>query len=454
MDDIEIQHAQALAEQQSLLIDSVPIQVWFFTNSHTYGRVNKSYLDFLGKSKKEVEFQNLENILPPKVANECKQSNRSVFESKETICSESWIPDSKGHRRLIKMIKEPRFDKNGNILSIMCFGIDITENKKTEIILSQNEKNFRTFIETIDDIVVVGKPEGQIIYSNPTATAKLGYSFDEFRAMRILDMHPEFVRKEAVTILSEMFNGKRDTCPLPLIHKNGTIVPVETRAWAGTWNGADCIFGISKDLSKEQEALQKFDRLFKMNPALMVVSRIPDRVLVNVNDAFLKVLGFSVDEVIGKTSAELGLFVDDEEQKRVAHMLSEYGSIRDLDFRIKTKAGDIRDGLFSGELIESQGVKYFLTVMIDITERKQAEAERQKTIQELSNAIAEIKTLRGIVPICASCKRIRDDKGFWDQVETYVAKHTEAQFSHAICPDCMKELYPSLCKDKGGTPNK
>lgn len=63
-------------------------------------------------------------------------------------------------------------------------------------------------------------------------------------------------------------------------------------------------------------------------------------------------------------------------------------------------------------------------------------------IDELRQALDQIKTLRGIVPICASCKKIRDDQGYWNQVEVYLRDHTEAEFSHSICPECMKKLYP------------
>ena len=66
------------------------------------------------------------------------------------------------------------------------------------------------------------------------------------------------------------------------------------------------------------------------------------------------------------------------------------------------------------------------------------------TIEELRHALAEIKTLRGIVPICAGCKKIRDDQGYWNQVEVYVEDHTEAQFSHGLCPECSRRLYPGL----------
>mgnify|MGYP001244480900 CR=1 FL=1 len=73
-------------------------------------------------------------------------------------------------------------------------------------------------------------------------------------------------------------------------------------------------------------------------------------------------------------------------------------------------------------------------------------------IEELRHALDQIKTLRGIVPICASCKKIRDDKGYWSQVEVYVRDHTEAQFSHGICPECMTQLYPEFAQDDGNEP--
>ncbi len=73
-----------------------------------------------------------------------------------------------------------------------------------------------------------------------------------------------------------------------------------------------------------------------------------------------------------------------------------------------------------------------------------AERERDKLIRELQDAMANIKILRGLLPICASCKKIRDDKGYWNQLETYILKHSEAEFTHGICPDCMQKLYSGV----------
>jgi hypothetical protein len=80
----------------------------------------------------------------------------------------------------------------------------------------------------------------------------------------------------------------------------------------------------------------------------------------------------------------------------------------------------------------------------EIEERKRAEAECEVVIAELRDVLSNVKHLRGLLPICASCKRIRDDHGYWNDVEEYIRKHSEADFTHGICPDCAKKLYPGI----------
>ena len=78
---------------------------------------------------------------------------------------------------------------------------------------------------------------------------------------------------------------------------------------------------------------------------------------------------------------------------------------------------------------------------IEITQKKKLEKEKEKMIEKLSKALDEIKTLKGIVPICAGCKKIRDDQGYWNQLESYIEKHSDAAFSHGMCPDCLEGFY-------------
>jgi AmiR/NasT family two-component response regulator len=78
----------------------------------------------------------------------------------------------------------------------------------------------------------------------------------------------------------------------------------------------------------------------------------------------------------------------------------------------------------------------------DLMELRRLNTELQFHKEELEKALAEIKTLRGILPICSHCKKIRDDKGYWNQIESYIRDHSEAEFSHSVCPDCLKKHYP------------
>lgn len=86
----------------------------------------------------------------------------------------------------------------------------------------------------------------------------------------------------------------------------------------------------------------------------------------------------------------------------------------------------------------------FVNSLWGILQRKRAEEERENLIQDLKKALAEVKTLSGLLPICSSCKKIRDDKGYWKQIEAYIRDHSEAEFSHGICPECAQRLYPDI----------
>lgn len=88
---------------------------------------------------------------------------------------------------------------------------------------------------------------------------------------------------------------------------------------------------------------------------------------------------------------------------------------------------------------------------LDITRRKEAELDRERLILSLERALEVVKVLRGIIPICMGCKRIRDDQGYWQQLEAYLQEHSDAQFSHGLCSECRRRLYPELEDDRNGS---
>lgn len=172
--------------------------------------------------------------------------------------------------------------------------------------------------------------------------------------------------------------------------------------------------------------------------------------VISQNLAIFKTFGYEL------TDLEIGLngfqMIIPEDQERLAENVrallsgekkgpSEYTGLR-------------KDGstfpvlIFTSVIMQDEKPQGFRGAILDLTEQKQAEAERERLIFELKQALSEIKTLSGLLPICSSCKKIRDDRGYWNQIENYIESHSDASFSHSICPDCARRMYPEFYKEK------
>ncbi len=121
-----------------------------------------------------------------------------------------------------------------------------------------------------------------------------------------------------------------------------------------------------------------------------------------------------------------------------------------VEYRILHVDGSVRWVSERGQgIFDEDGQVLWIDGMIfDITERKNLEKEREVMIRELTDALNKVKTLRGLLPICSNCKKIRDDKGYWNQIEEYIKEYSDAEFSHSICPECAQKLYPEFYKKK------
>lgn len=285
--------------------------------------------------------------------------------------------------------KGPVRNALGEVIGLFGIARDISERKLLEERLREQEANLRNLIETTSDLIVVATLEGAILFTNARFRDRLGYSREDLATMHLLGLHPPGMRREAEAIVVEMLGGERSVCPLPLLSKGGRLVPVETRAWVGEWNGRDCLVGFIKDLSAEQEAQQRFERLFHSNPASMALLSLPDRKLVAVNQVFLSLSGYAEREVIGKAPVELALFHGQSDKiEAVIQTVEHHGRFANVELQATGQNGVRFDGLFSGEVISSQGKEYLLVVMIDITARKRMEAELQDAKDEALSAVA------------------------------------------------------------------
>ncbi len=189
----------------------------------------------------------------------------------------------------------------------------------------------------------------------------------------------------------------------------------------------------------------KFRALADTSPLAIYMSEGIEQKAMYINPTFIKLFGYTIDEVptvnhwwpLAYPDPKYRKQVTDEWQKKVEHAIETESEIEPMEVVVTCKDGSKKDISWGFINIGKQN----WACGLDLTERKMAERGREKIIKRLQQSLEEIKTLQGILPICANCKNIRNDEGYYEQIESYIQKHSEAVFSHGLCPGCSDELY-------------
>ncbi len=166
--------------------------------------------------------------------------------------------------------------------------------------------------------------------------------------------------------------------------------------------------------------------------------------VIFANSSFFKVFNVSKNETIGKLLYHLGNNQwDIPELKELLEKIIPNNIIFN-DFVVQHDFNYLGKRIMYLNARKITNSKIILLAIEDVTERVNYENELKVKNMELQIALSEIKELRGILPICSFCKKIRNDKGYWEQIEVYIHNHTDADFSHSICPECLKKNYPDF----------
>jgi PAS domain S-box-containing protein len=196
-----------------------------------------------------------------------------------------------------------------------------------------------------------------------------------------------------------------------------------------------------------RESEKKYQDLYDNAPDMFCSVDSTTGTILQCNQTLANNLRYTKEEIVGRPVFDLYAPNSVEYAKStVFPLFVKTGSIKGEELQLQRKDGITVDVSLNVSAVRDEKGKILRSrsVWRDITKRKQVEKERERLIRDLKEALKEIKTLRGILPLCSFCKKVRDDRGYWEQVDVYIHKHSQADISHSVCPECAKEHYPDL----------
>lgn len=362
-------------------------------------------------------------------------------------------------------------DEKGSPLRIVGSMMNITARKLAEEAFANSEENYRLLIEDSPIGIIVYAPDSSTIMSNSRARLLLDVTEDQILGRHAFHHAWAFLKPDGSRL-------KADEHPV-------------NQAIAGKRPIHDRIYGISRPSSTEvrwylvsaQPQWDKAGQLLRVILSLIDITlNIKMQKALIESEAKYRFLTEKMSDIVWTTDIDLRFTYispsirrsvayspDDLLGRKISDMLTPESFARSKDIlekeliRNETVPADPNrfatiDATFfhkEGSIVWFETVVSFIRdstgkvtglygVSRNITDQKLAAAEKEKLIEELKQALSEVKTLGGLLPICSHCKKIRDDKGYWNQLEGYISQHSDAMFSHSICPDCAVKLYPDF----------
>ena len=350
----------------------------------------------------------------------------------------------------ISLSVSPLRDDADHIVGSSAIARDITAQTRIEEALRVKTEELDRFFNVVLDLLCIADMDGRFRRINSAWEKTFGYTNDELLALKFPELvHPE----DRVSMLSAISQLGPQQNALNFINrcrcKDGSYRWIE---WHSTLAG-NLIYAAARDITERRQAdleLQKLALVVKNANEFINMSDLDGR-MIFINDAGGRMVGIDpervgqhmIHDVIAASCQEIVRTTVLPTLKAEGHWEGnlQYRSLQTNQFTdVYVAAFLIRDPA-TGEPI------YLANVSLDVTEHKRAEAEREDLIHGLQEALNEVKVLSGLLPICANCKKIRDDSGYWTQIELYFHEHSGTRFSHGICPDCLRTFYPEYAEE-------
>ena len=354
------------------------------------------------------------------------------------------------------------------------------------------EKRYHDLFNSINDLIMIHDLEGRLLNVNPAVSKLSGYPFEELIGRHISDfIIPEFRSLFQDEYLKEIKRKGRSEGVVIFQAKDGLQHYVEySNVVVAPEKGQPYISGLGRDITGRvlaerslRQSEKRYRTVFETTGTATIIVE-DDETISLANSTFENLSGLSKTEIEGNIPWTDFILRDDLAQIRKFHgncienpdaecnnyetrFIDSKGRIKNIFAAIKVIPGSHKSVVSLLDISDRKKMEVALQKSYDeldrrvkertsdlaaanqqlkreIGERLKTEAEKEKLIVDLKTALKEVKKLSGLIPICASCKKIRDDRGYWNQLEVFIQKHSEAEFSHGVCPECAKKLYPDF----------
>ena len=317
----------------------------------------------------------------------------------------------------------------------------------------------KALLVSVPQAVLVVDRAGRIVFVNAQSGELFAYGLDELLCKSIEDLLPELSRNECLQqALASPSSPELQPGPVSLelrgISKDGNELLLEINLLPiDTADGPFVCCVIRKNASRQQaeHELHQIEDRFRLmveNSHDIMTVRDADGKVRYTSPSINRIMGYTQEQMVGSTGFEL---VHPEERSTVENAFREFwknpGARGTIQFRARHATGSwISLEVVAYNLLDHPAIRGVVINGRDISDRKQTEAEIERKIADLQEAVTQVSTLPGLVSICASCKNVRNERGDWEQIEVYVRDHSQIEFTHSMCPECAKRWYPDHCE--------
>ncbi len=349
------------------------------------------------------------------------------------------------------------YDPNdGQPVAIASISRNITRRKQIEKEVIESRNLLYTLIDNSPALIYIKDIEGRYVLVNRPFADMVGIPRENITGKTDYDFQPKeiadvFRKTDMETIAAGTTSKLEEKAVLDdgkhtFLSYKAPLFGADGRPYA--------ICGISTDIStikQAEESLRRSEARLSNAQRVAHMGFWDWNIVTNElfwSDEIYRIFGLEPQEFGATYEAFLGYVYPDDRELVVNSVEQSLKNEREynIDHRIMLSDGEIRYVHEQGEVTRDPSGRpvNMVGTVLDITQRKRIEKERERLILDLQAALAKVKTLSGFIPICASCKKIRDDEGYWQQIEEYITEHSDVELSHGLCPECRTTLYPEL----------